>query len=212
MDKLHDTKNRGVASTQVKRLFDWQKWLVILIILLTAIFGALYLRQGSKLTKSIHVPKFDLPAYHLIRDSDLIAKNLPVEHLNDKVLIAKEDLINYYTLKTLKSGEVVTKSDIISISSSDLMSYTIAVSIPATAAMTFNGQLTSKTVVSVWSVTRRNADLLLPSVLVLDVKQVQAGANTSDNTYVIVLAVPEDHVAEILAASGSGSLSFTLAP
>jgi hypothetical protein len=92
---------------------------------------------------------------------------------------------------------------------------TIVVSIPATAAMTYNRQLAPGAIVTVWTITDTGkAEPLLDEVLVLDVQTVEGQSETEDNTlpYVIILAVPSPKRAELITAVAANSLILTLAP
>ena len=216
MDTPSTPENKQLALHPVNHLFDWQKWLVTLFILLVAAAGSFYLWLHSVNTKSVYVPGHDLPAYHLIQSTDLISKPLPTADLSSDSLIAEENLIGCYTLVPLGSGEVVTKPQVLSSPLADLVSDTTAVSVPATAATTFNGQLSSGTVVTIWVISADSVssktEPLLQRALVLDVQQVHAGTDIASHPYIVTLAVPNNLQAEVLAASVSGSLSFTLVP
>lgn len=218
MDNTSDPENRNLVSRLLNRPFDWQKWLVTTLVLAAATVGSLYLQQTGKDTKNIYVPNHDLPAYHLIQETDLITKTLSVVDLSEDVLIAKEDMIDHYTLEMLGSDEVVIKSQVISIPSLDLVKDTTAIPIPATAAMIFNGKLSSGTVVTVWAIYPTNepgvskTELLLQRVLVLDVQKTESGVETESHPYVAILAVPIDRQAKVITAAYSGSLTFTLTP
>lgn len=216
MDTPPNPENNQLASHHINRLFDWQKWLVTLFVLLIAAGGSFYLGWHGTSTKNVFVPGRDLPAYHLIQGADLISKHVHAADLSGDSLTTEGELVGRYTLISLNAGQVVTKPQVLSSPSADLVSDTTAVSVPASAAATFNGQLSSGTIVTVWVISNDSGgsrtELLLQRALVLDVQQIHAGADIASNPYVVTLAVPNGLQAKVLAASVSGSLSFTLAP
>lgn len=197
------------------RLYDWQKLLIVFLVLLVAAAGSWYLLQRSKDEEITYVPARNLPAYFLIQETDLITKTLPVVDLSEGVITLKDDLIDHYTLVTLMPDEVVSKSEVFTSPSLDLVQNTTAVSVPATAAATFNGQLTSGSIVTVWATHPTNkpginkTELLLQRILVLDVQKTEKKQN---QPYIVILAVPIDHQDKVIAAASFGLLYFTLVP
>lgn len=218
MDNSPDSENRSLVHPTIKKPFDWQKWLVALIMLLAAAAGSWYLYQHNKITKDFYVPRHDLPAYHRILETDLVTQTIPVSVLQGEVLTTKDELVGHYTLEMLEANESVAKSQVISSPSTNLVDDTTAISIPASAAMTFNGKLSSGTVVSVWNVSSSNdqggnkTTLILNRALVLDVQQSEGSSEAGNYPYVIVLAIPIHKQEEILTAAAANSISFTLAP
>jgi Flp pilus assembly protein CpaB len=205
----------GMKRINLMRLKDWQKLLIVFLVLLFAATGSWHLLQRSKDTKIVYVPARNLPAYYLIQETDLITKTLPLEDLSEGVLTLKDDLINHYTLETLMLNEVVSKSKVITPPSLDLIQNTTAVSVPATAAATFNGQLTSGSIVTAWASYPTNkpainkAEIILQRVLVLDVQKTEDSRN---HPYIVILAVPINKQVEVLGAAASGPITFTLTP
>ena len=92
------------------RPFDWQKLLLLLIIIVLATAGSLWLLQSESNTQIVYLPGRDLPAYHLIQETDLITKTLPVSDLSQDALTDKDELINKYTLEAVSTKQAVTKS------------------------------------------------------------------------------------------------------
>jgi len=200
------------------RTFDWQKWLVLIVLGMVAAAGAWYLSVQTQKQITIAVPARDLPMYHLITTSDLTTTAVPSTELSSKALRSDADLVNHYTQKPLRDGNVVLAAQLIPSTDPTLTINTTSISIPATAAMTFNGQLTSGDVIMVWEVpddsTTSTANLIVDRVLVLDVLPVSPAPTDTTETlpYVVVLAVPVNHQADILSSATKGLLAFTLHP
>ncbi len=198
--------------------FDWQKWIALILLGLITVAGTWYLINRASNTITISVPAHDLPMYHLITASDLTTAVVPSAELSSTALQSDTDLVDHYTRKPLPGGNVVLSTQLIPSTDAALTKDTTAISIPATAAMTFNGQLTSGNVIMVWEVpddsTTSIAKLVLDQVLVLDILAVTPVPtdNTEGFPYVVMLAVPVNHQADILSSAAKGLLAFTLDP
>jgi len=198
--------------------FDWQRWLVLILLGVAAVAGAWYLNVRTQKQIAIAVPAHDLPMYHLITNSDLTTTAVHSTELSSTALRSDTDLVNHYNQKPLPGGKVVLSTQLIPSTDQTLIVNTTSISIPATAAMTFNGQLTSGDVISLWEVPNTTAtsttNLILDRVLVLDVLAVSPMSTDESGTlpYVVILAVPVNRQADILSSEAKGLLAFTLHP
>jgi len=197
---------------------DSAAWLVW-IILFIAIGGIVFLmRQRSLSQVKVWIAVKDLPAYHPIVDSDIVKTTGIISSLPADVLSANTSPVGDYTIQTVNSGHVLSRGDLAIPSNHQLTVDTVPVSVPATATMIFNGQIRSESVIGVWLVhsfnVSRNAKskLILQRAFVLDVQQVQNVARNESYPYIVVLAVPIADEDELIAASTSGSLNFTIIP
>lgn len=197
------------------RPFDWQKWLLALVVLVLALGGAFYLFWLKQPVMTLYIPRKDLPAYHLISASDLMTTTLPTAALPSKSLLQESDLVGRYTIQSLSSEKPVSGEQLVPFVDEKYVLDTTAISIPATAGMTYNGRLTAGTIVTVWTVTDTGqAQPLQDEALVLDVQKVEVQSESEENAfpYVVVLAVPRPKQAELLTAVSTGSLTLTLVP
>jgi len=198
--------------------FDWQKLIVLVILGLITAVGTWYLSKQASNTVTISVPAHELPMYHLITKSDLTTVVVPSTDLSPTVLRSDTDLLDHYTWRSLPGGKAVIATQLISSTDSTLTTDTTAISIPATAAMTFNGQMSSGDIIMVWEVpdvsTTSLANLVVDRVLVLDVLPVSLVITNTTETlpYVVVLAVPVNFQADIMSLAKKELLAFTLRP
>jgi Flp pilus assembly protein CpaB len=176
------------------------------------------IRQRGLGQAVVWVATKDLPAYHLITDTEVMTTTVTISDLPEDAISAGTSPFDHYTREPVWVNQVVQQSDLVTPNDPALTLDTVPVSIPATAAMTFNGKLSSGTVVTVWAVFPTDdpgvnkTELLLRRVLVLDVQQAQSGGETGNHPYVVILAVPIRHQGEVLAAAASGMLTLTLVP
>lgn len=196
-----------------KRPFDRLTWWIWSIVGIVFALVAIYLFSQRALVseKSISVLVHDVPAYHLITDMDLT--NIMMTEVADDVIAEPALLIGRYTKIAVSAEKPITMAQLVPIVDEKYVLDTTAVSIPATAAMTYNGQLTSGTIVTVWTVAdNKQAQELLEEVLVLDMQKVEGqGAEENDPyPYVIVLAVPEGERGALLTAIINNSISLTI--
>lgn len=192
-----------------------------------AIFGNWYLQPSDPEMHMLYVPNRDLPAYHLITEKDLTTTTISVADLPKQKSYTDQDLLHHYTREALTAYQVITHTQVISSSNMSLLDSantpltdTIPLSIPATAAMAFNGQLAAGAVVTVWSDPLTDTDsnckdnkkCLAEHALVLDVQKAEAANNTEANRYpyVIMLAIPKAEPLKVMAAARSGTLDITL--
>lgn len=205
----------GAEGDVLMQPLDWQKWLVILVIVVLAASGTFYLRSLEQSGTTMYVPKMDLPAYHLVTATDLVTTTLGMADLPSAVLLREAELVGRYTRQPLTAEKPVTEAQLVPMVDEKYVVDTIVVSIPATAAMIYNRQLAPGAIVTVWTVTDTGkAEPLLAEALVLDVQKVEGQSETEDNTlpYVIVLAVSSPKQAELITAVAANSLILTLAP
>jgi Flp pilus assembly protein CpaB len=197
------------------RPLDWQKGFVVLVILGLAAGGVFYLWALEQTMTTLYAPKVDLPAYHLITATDLMTTTLSTASLSSSFLRQEAELAGRYTRQPLTAQRPVTEAQLVPRVDEKYVADTTAVAIPATAAMTYNSQLTPGAVVAVWAVTDTGkAEPLLAEALVLDVQKVEAQREGEDNLwpYIIILAVPSPKQAELITVVASGSLILTLTP
>ncbi len=195
--------------------FDRQRGLAVLLVVVIAAAGSYYLFLAGQRKTTLYVPQADLPAYHLITPTDLVTTTLPISNLPADVYAQQTDLINRYTRQTLPAGKAIVPSQLVSATDEKYVTDTVAIAFPATAALAYNGQLSSGTIVTAWDISdSSNPKLLLDEVLILDVQRVEGQKEAVENglPYVIVLAVPRAKQAEFLTAVATNSLILTLAP
>ena len=198
--------------------FDWQKLIVSVILGSVTAVGTWYLIAQASNTITISVPAHDLPMYHLITTSDLTTTVISSTELSSTVLRSDTDLLDHYTREPLHGGKAVIATQLIPSTDPMLTNDTVAISIPATAAMTLNGQLTTGDIILVWEVSDVSntapASLIVDRVLVLDVLPISLVItnDTETSPYVVVLAVPANLQAGILTLAKKGLLAFTLHP
>lgn len=212
-----------MASTASKRrpkdwvaLSAWFLWVVL-------IGASAYLISKRHPDMTVAwVPTHDLPAYHLIVDTEVVTTTVTLADYPSDAVPAETSPVASYTRQSLTAEKTIRLSQLVSSNDTALVHGTVPVSIPATAAMTINGQLSPGAVVTVWSLSHADesdsvtARPLLKQVLVLYVqhfipepgKESDAGALP----YVVVLAIPADRQAEVLAVVAAGSLALTFAP
>ena len=197
------------------RPVDWAVW-VIWIILFVGIGVSTYMIRKRGLDQTIAwVALQDLPTYHLITDTDVMTTTITLSDLPDDALSVENSPSNYYTFMPIKANQVLKRGDLVATNDQALTLDTVPLSIPATAAATFNGQLTSGSLVTVWAIYPADksginkTELLLQRVLVLDVLKTE---NSRIQPYVVILAVPVDRQAIVWEAASSGSLYFALVP
>lgn len=185
------------------------------MVLALALGGAFYLFSLKQPVMTLYVPRKDLPAYHLISASDLMTTTLPTTALPSKSLQQESDLLGRYTIQSLSSEKPVTEVQLVPAVDEKYVLDTTAVSIPATAAMAYNGRLAAGAIVTVWSVTDAGqAQPLLEEALVLDVQKAEGQGESEEKAfpYVVILAVPKPKQAELLTAVATGSLMLTFTP
>lgn len=200
--------------------FDWQKWLLAILLGVMAAAGGWYLYMQAPQPITISVPAHDFPVYHLITSTDLMKISVLPAELSSETLGSEPDLVGHYTREPLTAGKSVLSTQLAPLTDPALSINTTVVSIPATDAMTFGGRLTSGDVVILWQIptmtytTNATPNTLVDQILVLDVLPASSAAvnNAEIFPYVVILAVPIDHQDEILSAAAKGSLVFTLRP
>jgi Flp pilus assembly protein CpaB len=201
-----------------KRPIDRVAWIVWIVLFVGISLGAYALRQLGSSQAVVWVAAKDLPAYHLIVDTEVISTTVTSSALPGDALSVDTSPLGIYTRKPISANQVLQHAGLIIPNDPALTLDTAPVSIPASAAMTFNRELSSGTLVTVWAVFPtedpgvNRTELLFPQVLVLDVGPIEPGEDAQTHPYVVILAVPVSHQAEVLAAAASGSLTFTLVP
>lgn len=201
-----------------KRPIDRAAWIVWIVLFVGIGLGAYAIRQLGSSQAVAWVAAKDLPAYHLILDTEVISTTVALSSLPQNALSVDTSPFGTYTRKPLSANQVLQQAGLVIPNDPALTLDTAPVSIPASAAMTFNGELSSGTLVTVWAVFPTDdpgvnrTELLFPQALVLDVGQIEQGEDTQTRPYVVILAVPISHQLEVLAAAASGSLTFTLVP
>lgn len=191
------------------RLFDGQKWLAIIVMLAISLGGAYYLSSREQPETTLYVPQGDFPAYSLLTTTDLTTTTLPSSEVPAEALLQEMDLANRYSRLPLPAGKTVIETQMVPAVDEQYVLDTAVVSIPATAAMVYNGQLVSGEMVTVWAVTETGqVEPLLNEALVLDVQQVEEQNEAEGNAYpyVVVLAVPESQQEALLTAVANGFL------
>lgn len=194
-------RNQGSHSQGWLTKLSLSHWLAIVAIPM-GIIGALYLFwQEGKTRVDVYVPARELPAYHQIQPSDLRPKLYASRSIPSGTLRASQEIVGRYTLTQLPKEKSLADSQLGVKVNPTCLTDTIAVSLPATPAMTFGGNLKAGDTVSITFVsTPATKESVLPpsalfsDILVLDVKAVSQ-ANTSF-TSVIVIALPKTSAKE----------------
>jgi len=178
-------------------------WLAIVAIPV-GIMGALYLfwhEEKTRVDVYVYVPAHDLPAYHQIQDSDLAPKRYASRSVPSGILKKSQRIVGRYTLTSLPNGKPLTNSQLgVKVQPNCLMD-TVAVSLPATPAMTFGGNLKAGDTVSITFASPATKEGVSPTptlfsdILVLDVKAVP---QTNTFTSVIVIALPKTSAEEFV--------------
>jgi Flp pilus assembly protein CpaB len=193
-------------------------------LILIAVLGiSAYLISQRRLPTTLAwKPTHDLPIYHLITDTDVMTTTVTLSSLSKDALPAQTSPVGLYTRQSVTANAVLRSSYLVGSSDLTLTHDTVPVPISATAAMALSGQLKPGTVVALWSISPPDqanpitVQPLFQRILVLDVQQntLDAGEKeqASSEPFVIVLAVPPNHQADVLAAAASHQLALTLAP
>jgi len=209
--------NPETSQKPIKRQpIDWVVWSTWVILFVGLGISGLLIHRRSLGQIEVWVPVKDLSAYHLIVDTDVMKTTEAIASLPADVLSVNTSPVGVYTIQTVNSNHVLSLGNLAIPSDIQLTVDTIPVSIPATATMIFNGQIRSETVIDVWLVHSDNvagnakSELILQRAFVLDVQQVQNIEGDESYPYTVVLAVPTPDVGDLIAASSSGSLSFTI--
>jgi len=175
-------------------------------------FCALYLGLHEPQTRlHIPVPVRDLPAYHQIQLTDLVQKKSSAKTLTS--------IVNRYTLNPVPKDKPLSKDKLGPKVESDRISNTVAIGIPATPAMVLGGNLEAGDIVDVIIVpaaTKSEPQLtsvLLPDILVLDVKAMQENKSPanqlSESPFVVVVALPLALREELATKSVGAKLLIT---
>lgn len=199
------------ASRRPVDLLSWVVWLVLAIIIGG---GAFLISRKHAATVLVWKPSDDLPAYHLITNSNVITATIALSAVPANAFPTGQTLVGYYTRQPVKEGQPLTHENLVISPDPALTSGTVPVSIPASPAHAFNGHLAPGSVVTIWSIDRDNgeASVLLQRALVIDMQEVEGAPENEASSYVIVLAVPENYQAPILAAATNNSLALTISP
>jgi len=210
-----EISSQDTAVEPQKQPIDRASWLIWLSLAVIIGVSAYAISRRQPATTTVWVPIRDLPAYHLIMAADVTTKTIKTSEEPKTVVPASTSLALRYTLQPLPAGRTIQESQLVPVTDTALISDTMPVSIPATAAMTYNSQLASGAIVTIWTVTDTGkAEPLLAEALVLDVQQVNGQSEMEGNIlpYVIVLAVPSPKQAELITTVASDSLILTLTP
>lgn len=192
----------------------------VLIAIPVSAFCALYLGLYEPQTRLlISVPGRDLPAYHQIQPTDLVQKKSSAKTLTSATLKKSELIVNRYTLTSVPKHKPLSKDKLGPQVESDRISNTVAIGIPATPAMVLGGNLEAGDIVDVIIVpaaTKSEPQLtsvLLPDILVLDVKSMQENKSPtnqlSDSPFVVVVALPVARRQEFATKSVGAKLLIT---
>lgn len=193
-------------------------WLAIVAVP-TGIIGALYLFwQEEKTLVKVYVPTQELSAYHQIQPADLVPKLYASRSVASDSLKTSQEILGRYTLFQIPKGKPLTRKQLGVKLDPDCLKDTVAVSLPATTAMIFGGNLKPGHTVSITFgfLTSTKEVIPLPTtfsdILVIDVKAVSQ-ANASP-TSIIVIALPEKSV-KVFATHLAGTpplISHSLSP
>lgn len=205
-------------QTAKGRPVDWIAWSLWSILFVVVVVSGFLTYRKNLAQTGVWLPAKDLPAYHFIIDSDIAKTTRSISDLPVDAISSNISPVGGFTIRSVSSGHVLLRGDIVLPANLQLTTNTVALSIPATAAMTLNGRLASGDVISLWEVsydgTTSIAKLILDQVLVLDVSAVTPAPidNSEVFPYVVILAVPVDRQSDILSSAAKGLLVFTLRP
>jgi Flp pilus assembly protein CpaB len=210
------------TSQKAGRPVDWQKALALIVLLALAAGGAWSLHRRAEAPVEVPVLARDLPAYTPITQQDLKSMMKAPGALPARAVRKAGDLIGRYTRERLSAGQVVARDQVVPREAAALsrVQGTVAVALAATAAMAFGGRLRPGEEVAVWTLLpppgqeQAQSRRLLDRVLVLDVLPVapEAAAQGDSARFVIVLAIPVQRQAEVLAAAAQQAISLTRVP
>ena len=169
------------------RPVDWIAWsLWIIIFIAIGVCGFLIYRKSLAQTE-VWIPVKDLPAYHLVVDFDVAKTTRPISDLPVEAISANISPVGAFTIRSVSNDHVLSWGDIVLPANLQLTTNTVALSIPATGAMTFGGQLTSGDIITIWKTYKNSttaaSDLLLDRVLVLDVLLVSPVPTDNTETF-----------------------------
>jgi hypothetical protein len=213
--------NPKASKKSVKRRpVDWAAWSIWSVLFLVLGVCSFLIYRHSLSWFEVWVPVKDLPAYHLIIDSEVMKATKVLSSLSADVISGNKSPVDQYTRRAVSTDVILSRSDVVFSDDPQLVTNTTPISIPATEAMTFSNRLTSGEIVVLWQIPAVTAtnnatpQLLIDRVLVLDVLPASsAPAEDAKNfQYIVILAVPIDHQTEVLSAVAKGSLVFTLCP
>lgn len=166
----------------------------LVTVLIVGFVAYLYLDNQTKI--EVQVLKQDLPAYYLIKATDLKVNKYARTDLLPNTLKEK-DIEGRYTLTKLSKEKPLNEKQVSSKINSTYLTDTIAIGIPATNAMTLNNNLEAGDIVDITLASSADklgvspSALVFPNVLVLDVKSTAQG--NPPFTSVIVIALPLKH-------------------
>jgi Flp pilus assembly protein CpaB len=178
-------------STPPFQLFPYLYWAVFLI---AVPLGALLMLKKEK--AQVPVLTHDVPAYHVLQDTDFALK--PLDQLNRTQIVTDtvrnmEDLQQHYTLTALALGSPLRKTQLGRLPDGVSIADTYAVGISVSNSTLLGGNLSAGDIVSISTGpptsteggTRGAPALVLPSVLVLDVRY-------AADEKIVVLALPAE--------------------
>jgi Flp pilus assembly protein CpaB len=191
-------------------VLDKQKFAVVTVLGLAATAGAGFLRRQSDVA-AIPVPARSLPAYTRISQNDLTMAKKPASNLPKDTVLTIASLEGRYLKSPLATGDPIPKTALVpgDPPAAQPEGSTVAIPLDATAALAFGGQLKSGEFVTVWDQSQNR--VLLKRALVLDVMRGTESNSDGNHSepYVVVLAVPVEHQADVIAAAGHRQLAFT---
>lgn len=208
-DAAIQTLTEHDAGEETGEMEDKQKAVVLALAILAAAGGSWFLRRHSQ---SINVPVAvrGLPAYTQISRNDLKYVVRSSYELPRDVIVKPETLDGRYLRQPIAAGRAIRSSQLVPRTPvSSPVQPTVAIPLDATPALTFGGRLRSGELVSLWDQGQNHQ--LLDRVLVLDVLPVAASTAAKNNAapFVIVLAIPVEHEAEVLALAAHNLIALT---
>ena len=193
----------------------------VFIALVVGLLGAGFLfATSSSGSAEVPVPRAAIPAYQVIREADLISTTVSLAHMPEKSLRTTSELVGRYTLAPLPAKTPVVMEQVHALTTPTLISDTIAMSIQATPAMVWSGNLQAGDTVDVL-VTPAQApsqtpasSALFQNILVLDVQAAVASSSTpvttaTAQTYVVMLAIPRKDREAFALQVANGTVIFT---
>ncbi len=203
--------SEGITSTATSPRTPIVGHVMLLMALCAGLLGTIYLLIASELPRrTVSVPSADLPAYHIIQESDLITETFKADSIPDDAIDDHYDLVGKYTSLALQAKKPVTDAQVLDPNSTEASEHFV-VGISATSAMTLGGNLEPGDVVDIVStstgdVAKRSSCTYFENTLVLDVRPVAEHQTTNDaqeRPFVIVVALPKDRRTDF-ANQGAG--------
>jgi hypothetical protein len=179
-------------------------WIVIAAI---AVAGELLIQLGHRgHMEQFAAPVANVPAFHVLSAADVRPLWRPASQIPPDAIRSASAAIGHVTLTSLGANQPITAAELGPDAAGRHGGLNV-VGVPATAAMALDGQLAAgQTVQAIVAYAGRKTGVA--RVLVLSIKRSGVGSRP----YVVLVAVPVHTPRWIVAALGSGTITFLTAP